>query len=382
MEQALKTVADFRLAASKVAEPQAWEYLEGGAGDGCTAEENRAAFARLRLWPRVLRDVSEIDAGVDLFGRRHPSPILLAPTGYHKLFHPGGELAVVRAANRTRATLVAATFSTTALEEMAAAAKEPLWFQLYIQPDRAFTRRLIQRAEACGCEAIVITVDIPVNGPRDRELRAGFQLPPGVIRENLRELGSYTAGASHRPISSDIYTAVRACDATWDDIERIRSEAKIPVLIKGVLHPDDAREALRRGVDGLIVSNHGGRSLDTVPATADVLPDIVAALGGRIPVLVDGGIQRGTDVVKALALGASAVLIGRAYLWGLIAGGEQGAARVIEILQTETRMTLGLLGQADARGVTSDLIFGKTVRLRSAKGAGRAPFCASSTKES
>jgi 4-hydroxymandelate oxidase len=340
----LLTVSDFEAAAPQFASHRAIEFLNGGAGDGATLRDNVRAFEKLRLWPRVLRDVSSIDISRELFGRKLKSPILLAPTGYHKIFHPDGELAVVRAASDAGSLLVAATFATTSIEDMARASRQPLWFQLYIQPDRACTERVIRAAVGAGCEAIVVTVDIPVNGPRDRELRAGFQLPEGVIRENLRHMGVEVAGAPHRPVAMEVYNFIRAADATWDDIERLRATVKVPVLLKGILHPEDAKEAVRRGVDGIVVSNHGGRSLDSVPATVDVLPAIVAAVRGRIPVLIDGGVRRGMDVVKALALGATAVMVGRPYCWGLCVSGEEGVARVLQILDVETRMAMGLMG--------------------------------------
>jgi 4-hydroxymandelate oxidase len=346
-EVPLLTVADFEAAAPRFASHRAIEFLDGGAGDSTTLRDNLRAFEQIRLWPRVLRDVSRIDISIELFGRKLNSPILLAPTGYHKVFHPEGELAVVRAANEAGSLLVAANFATTSIEDMARVSSRPLWFQLYINPDRASTTRVIRAAVDSGCEAIVVTVDIPVNGPRDRELRAGFKLPEGVIRENLRHLGVDLAGAPHRPVATEVYNFIRAADATWEDIERLRASVNVPVLLKGILHPDDAAEAVRRGVDGIVVSNHGGRSLDSAPATMDVLPGILAAVGGRIPVLLDGGIRRGVDVLKALCLGATAVMVGRPYCWGLCVGGEQGVARVLQILDVETRMAMGLMGASN-----------------------------------
>lgn len=356
-ETALLTVSDFEAAAAQFATHRAIEFLNGGAGDGATMRDNVRAFEQIRLWPRVLRDVSRIDLSVELFGRKLSSPILLAPTGYHKLFHPEGELAVVRAANDAGSLLVAATFATTSIEEMARASHQPLWFQLYIQPDRASTARVIRAAVDSGCDAIVVTVDIPVNGPRDRELRAGFKLPEGVIRENLRHMGVDLAGAPHRPVTTEVYNFIRAADATWEDVERLRDNVSVPLLLKGILHPDDAREAVRRGVDGIVVSNHGGRSLDFVPATIDVLPGIVEAVAGRIPVMMDGGVRRGVDVVKALCLGAAAVMMGRPYCWGLCVGGHAGVARVLQILDVETRMTMGLMGASSLRDLGPQMIY-------------------------
>lgn len=340
----LWTLDDFEARASEHMTHTACEYVAGGAGAGVTDRENRAAFDRIRLNQRVLVDASQIVTTLKLFGREHAFPILLAPTGYHKLVHPEGELETVKGANLSGATLVAALFSTMAFEEIRKASELPLWFQLYIQTDRGFTREVVDRVLAAGCEAICVSVDVPVNGPRDRELRAGFKLPPGVERANLSGLGPAISAAAHRPAGRNIYSATHGPDATWKDIEWLRSIIPARLLLKGILHPDDAAKAVELGCDGLIVSNHGGRSLDTVPASIDVLPAIAKRVALRVPLLLDGGIRRGIDVFKALALGATAVLIGRPYLYGLAAGGAAGVARVVEILRTELEMTMGLIG--------------------------------------
>ena len=240
---------------------------------------------------------------------------------------------------------------------MAAVAHRPLWFQVYVQTDRGFTKELIDRAIAAGCEAICVTVDVPVNGPRDRELRAGFSLPPGVQRANLASLGTLVATAAHRPSGRNIYSAVHGPDANWQDIDWLRSVIPRKLLLKGVLHPDDAELARKAGCDGLIVSNHGGRSLDTLPATIDAFPAIRNRLHGEMPLLLDGGIRRGIDVFKALALGASAVLIGRPYLYGLAVAGRNGVARVIEILRTELEMTMGLCGCRELAQISSEFLW-------------------------
>jgi 4-hydroxymandelate oxidase len=341
------TLADFERAANEALSPMASEYLKAGIADEVTLRENRAAFERLRLLPRLFVDVSALDTHITLFGRTHPHPVLLAPAGYHKLFHPEGELAVVEGANRAQATLVAATFATVSFEDMCAASPQPMWFQLYVQHDRDFTRRLVERVLACGCEAICVTADTPVNGPRERELRAGFHLPEGVERANLRELGAELSTAPHR----HIYTPVRAADVTWKDLEWLRSICTAKLLVKGVLNPADVPRMLACGVDGIVVSNHGGRGLDTVPAAIDALPAIVQAAAGRVPVLVDGGIRRGTDVYQCLAHGAAAVLVGRPYLHGLAVSGAAGVARVVEILKTELEMTMGLMGTPSLAGI-------------------------------
>jgi len=353
---AIWTLDDFeRLAPTKMPLP-ALEYIAGGAGAGLTAAENRTAFNRIKLNQRVMVDVSRIDTRLRLLRREHAFPILLAPAGYHKLVHPEGELETVRGADLSGATFVAATFSTVTYEAMRATSIQPLWFQLYIQNDRGFTKELVQRVLSAGCEAICVCVDVPVNGPRDRELRAGFKLPAGIERANLSGLGANIAAGSHRPAGRNIYSITHAADVTWKDIEWLRSFIPVPLLLKGVMNPGDAMAAADLGCDGIIVSNHGGRSLDTLPASIDALPLIAKRIGKRIPVLLDGGVRRGIDVFKALALGASAVMIGRPYLYGLAAGGALGVARIVEILRTELGMTMGLAGCTRLAQISPDFL--------------------------
>jgi 4-hydroxymandelate oxidase len=336
----LYTLHDFEVAAHEHLNFMASEYLKAGIADEITLRENRSAFERLRLLPRLFVDVSKIDTRMSLFGREHVAPILLAPVGYHKIFHPEGELASIAGANLANATFVSATFSSFTIEDICARAARPMWFQIYIQKDRSFTKELIDRAVNAGCEAICFTADTPVNGPRERELRAGFHLPTGVERANLRGLDPKIANAPHR----GLYTPIRAANVTWKDLEWLRTVCPGKLLIKGILNPADAAACVDRGVDGIIVSNHGGRGLDTVPATIDVLPAVAAAVAGRVPILLDSGVRRGTDVYQALARGATAVLIGRSYLHGLAVAGAAGVARVVEILRTELEMTMGLMG--------------------------------------
>ena len=350
---ALVCLADFEALARERVSHMAWEYIQGGAGDENTLRWNREAYERLLLKPKVLVDVSHIDTRVTLFGDEHASPILLAPTAYHKLLHPEGEIATARGAAQAGAAMVLSSFSTVSVEEVAAASKAPLWFQIYAQADHRFTRDLIQRAEAAGCRALCLTVDTPILGPRNREDRCNFALPEGLERANLHGLKMEgqdsdvsTLHSAHRTIDEhSIYTAMLDAALSWKDVDWLRSVSKLPLLLKGVLNPDDAARAVEAGVSGIIVSNHGGRNLDTVPATLDVLPLIAEKISGRIPVLMDGGIRRGTDVLKAIALGANAVLIGRPQLYGLAAAGAEGVARVIEILRREFEMAMALTGR-------------------------------------
>jgi len=329
-------------------DPNAWAYFSGGAADELTVRANRRAWDSLQLQPRVLQPLAGGHTRVALLGRTLAHPILLAPVAYQKLAHPDGELATAHAAAALGAGLVLSTQSSVRLEDVAQAVRGepdrgPLWFQLYLQPDRGFTRELVQRAEASGYEALVLTVDAPVHGARDRERRAGFRLPPGVRAVNLDGMPAAPVPALP-PGASALFDGLLAQAPTWDDVAWLQAQTRLPVLLKGVLHPDDARQAAALEVAGLIVSNHGGRTLDTTPATAAVLPRIADAVGAGLPLLVDGGIRRGTDVLKALALGASAVLVGRPYVYGLAHAGAMGVAHVLRLLRDELEIAMALCG--------------------------------------
>jgi 4-hydroxymandelate oxidase len=353
---------DYEELARKRLPAMAYEYIVGGAGDEITLRANRTSFDGLRLKPRVLRDVSRLDTSVAIFGERLDYPILLAPTAYHKLAHPEGESATARGAGAARATMCVSSFATTSIEDVAKAATAPLWFQLYVQRDRGFTKALVQRAEAAGCRTLVVTCDTPVIGIRNREARARFRLPAGVERENLKGLLGGLSSVAHVDESA-VYSALFDPALTWEGIDWIRSYAKVPVVLKGILSPEDAQLAIEHGAHGLIVSNHGARNLDTVPATIDALPGVVDAVGGRIPVLMDGGIRRGTDVVKALAIGAKAVLVGRPYLWALSVGGAEGVQNVMTILQTEFQSALALCGHTSAATIDRSVLWtGRDIR--------------------
>ncbi len=340
---AIVTLADFETAARPLLSPMAWAYIAGGAADEITLAWNREAYNRLRLRPRVLVDVSRLDTRTALFGQELASPVLLAPAAYQRIVHPEGEVATARAAAAASAIFVVSSFATTAIEDIAASAPAPLWFQLYVQRDREFTRDLVQRAEAAGCRALCVTVDTPVVGARNREQRTRFALPPGMDLPNLRGLRGVRSG--HTPDASELYSQMLNASLSWKDLGWLRSLSKLPLVLKGILDADDAARAVQEGADGVIVSNHGARNLDTVPATIEALPQVVERVAGAVPVLVDGGIRRGTDVLKALALGAKAVLIGRPYLYGLAAGGEDGVHRVLAILQQELQMAMALTGR-------------------------------------
>ena len=351
----LLDLPDFEHAAKGVMSSLAWEYVSEGAADEITLRSNHEAYEQIRVMPRALVDVSKIDTRVQLLGRELAHPILLAPTAYQKLSHSDGELATVKGAADAGATMVLSTMSTVSLEDVAAAAKTPLWFQLYVQPDREFTKELVQRAEAAGYQALVVTVDTPVLGPRYRELRAHFNLPPGMERAYFR--GRPAATGAQRASEASVFSATLDPKLTWKDIEWLRSITKLPVLLKGIINPDDATRAIQSGAAGILVSNHGARNLDTGPATIEALPRVVEKVGGKIPVLVDGGIRRGTDILKALAFGANAVLIGRPYVYGLAVDGASGVARIVNILRRELEMAMAHTGRTSIASIDQSVIW-------------------------
>ncbi|UOZ09849.1 alpha-hydroxy acid oxidase [Amycolatopsis sp. WQ 127309] len=354
----MRTIAEFEAVARQRLEPAHYDYYAGGAQDEITLAENETAFRKLRLLPRVLRGSDKRDLSIELLGSQASMPILIAPTAFHRLAHADGELATARAAALAGTIMIVSMASTTAIEDIAAAAREvapdpALWFQLYLQPDLEFTEAIVRRAEAAGVKAFVVTVDSPVLGRRERDDRNGFHdLPSGFAVENLRDIGENRSGGN----ASHVRDIVMSAGLNWEHIAWLRSKTKLPVLIKGVLHPEDARLAVHHGAAGIVVSNHGGRQLDTVPATIDVLPEIAAAVGGAMPVLLDGGIRRGTDVVKALALGADAVGVGRPVVWGLAAGGREGVSKVLELLRDDFDQALAQCGGARPADLTPDQV--------------------------
>jgi 4-hydroxymandelate oxidase len=331
----------------------AYDYVRSGGADEISMRENRAGFERLQLSPRVLVDVSQIDTRINLFGGEFESPILLAPVAYHRLYHAEGEIGTARGASAAGAGFVISTFTTTAIDEIARNTQRPIWFQLYVQRDREFTRDMVQRAVASGCKAVCLTVDTPVLGNRYGQL--AFGLPKELECVHLRGLTLSGAAVSqvtrnqpiqgHKTQRSSIYDTLFDPSFNWNDLEWLRSVAGVPVIVKGALSAEDGRLAVSCGADGVIVSNHGGRNLDRVPATIDALPRVVEAVAGRIPVMLDSGIRRGTDVLMALALGAKAVFIGRPYVYGLALGGAKGVERVISILRDELERAMALTGR-------------------------------------
>ena len=342
------TLADHEDHARRCLDDNAWAYFSGGAADEITLRANRSAWDALLLHPRVLRSLVGGHTRIELLGRTWPHPILLAPVAFQRLAHPDGELASAYAAAAQGAGMVLSTQSSTPLEAVASAylsntERGPLWFQFYAQHDAGFNLALLQRAEQAGFEAIVMTVVAPCSGARDRERRAGFRLPDGIDAVHLRDMPA-PPSVGLQAGQSGMFDHLLKHAPTWGDVAWLQANTHLPILLKGVLHPDDARQAVAMGVQGVIVSNHGGRTLDTVPATAQVLPRIVQAIEGRIPVLVDGGIRRGTDVLKAMALGASAVLVGQPYVYGLANAGAVGVAHVLRLLRDELEIAMALTG--------------------------------------
>ncbi len=350
-------VLDFEPAARERLSALAYAYYATGANDEITLRENRAALDRRSLHYRVLIDVSQRDLTTTVLEHRLAMPILVAPTAFHGLAHPDAELAATRAAGAAGTVMVLSTMSNTPVEAVTAAAGGPVWFQLYAYRDRGITRDLVQRVEAANCEALMLTVDAPVLGRRERDLRNRFSLPPELVVANLT-----ASGLDCLPLDGEgsglamYFSTLLDPSLTWDVIDWLQSITRLPILVKGIVRPDDAVLAAEHGARGIVVSNHGGRQLDTAPATIDVLGPIATAVAGRAEILFDGGIRRGTDVVKALALGAKAVMVGRPVLWGLAAGGEAGVARVLELLRDELDTAMALCGCPSISAVTRDLV--------------------------
>lgn len=346
-------------AASRM-QPSAWGYYAGGSDDEVTLRENRAAWERLAIRYRTMVDVSARDLSTTVLGTRIDFPVMVAPTAMQRLAHPDGEEAMARACGACNTLMVVSTTATTSLEDVRAAGSGPMWFQLYIYQDRGATRALLERARDVGYSAVMITVDSPMLGWRERDLKSGFTLPPHLTIANAIAAGSGhsrlpTADATGSGLSKHL-RALHDTALTPRDIEWAREISGLPVLVKGIVRGDDAVRAVQHGASGIVVSNHGGRQLDTSIATARALPEVVEAVDGRAEVYVDGGIRRGTDVVKALALGARAALVGRPPLWGLAVDGEAGVTRVLEHLRLEFDLALALSGCASVPELTRDLV--------------------------
>jgi len=344
----LINVADFERVASEKLDAGALGYFAGGAGDEVTLRDNVEAWRRWRLLPRVLVDVREVTTSAEVLGGPLSMPLLVAPVAYQRLVDPEGEVGMARAAAGAGTVMCLSTLATTRPSELAAAApRGRRWFQLYCFKDEAVTRALIEEAVDSGFEAIVVTVDAPRGGNRERDRRTGFKIPEGLGVPSVA-----AAMGVERAVTIEETFALMDPALSWSDLEGLASECSLPVLVKGLLTPDDAELAVQHGAAGVVVSNHGGRQLDCALASGDALPEVVDAIDGRAAVLVDGGIRRGVDVAIALALGADAVLVGRPALWGLAAAGADGARRVLELLGDELELALALCGCASPADLT------------------------------
>jgi 4-hydroxymandelate oxidase len=352
----LLNVADYAHAARSRIAKDCFDYYEGGALDEITLRENTTGWERLKLYYRVLASVQPREVATTILGQSTSMPVAIAPTAFHKLACETGEIATARAAKKAGTLFILSSLSNTAMESVFAEAASPRWFQLYIYKDRAITQELVKRAEAAGAEAIVLTVDAPGLGTRERDARNNFRLPDGLSVENLSPLGK---GKFPQVTGSGLAAYVHANfkeDLGFDDLEWLCRVTRLPVVVKGICRGDDARRAVEHGAKAIVVSNHGGRQLDTAPATCEMLPPVVDAVGDRCEIYVDGGIRRGSDVLKAIALGARAVLVGRPILWGLCFDGEQGALNILEILRRELDEAMLLCGCTTLNDIDRSLL--------------------------
>jgi 4-hydroxymandelate oxidase len=354
---ALVNLYDFEARARECLTEMAYAYYASGANDEITLRENHDAYDRIALRYHVLRDVSQRDLSTTVLGEGVAMPILIAPMAFQGMAHPEGDVATARAAASTGTIMALSTLSNASLEEVAAATTAPLWFQLYLFRDRGATRDLVHRVEAEGYRALMLTVDAPVLGRREADVRNRFQLPTGLTAKNLIPAGMEQLPAAAADSGLAAYFASMLDQSlSWKDLDWLRSLTSLPLLVKGIVRGDDAARAVDAGVAGIVVSNHGGRQLDTAPATIDVLTEVVEAVDGRAEVLIDGGIRRGTDVVKALALGARAVMLGRPILWGLAVAGEAGVSTVLSLLRAELDTAMALCGCASLAELDHDLL--------------------------
>jgi 4-hydroxymandelate oxidase len=334
-----------------------FDYIAGGAEDEVSLRRNREAYAHWALRPRVLVDVSKRDTSTTVLGTKVSMPILVAPTSFHGLVHPEGEVATAKGAAAAGTLMTVSTIATKTLEEIAGAMSAPRWFQLYAYRDRKVTEDLVHRAAKAGYRAICLTVDTPILGRREKDERNRFTLPPGLGIANLKPAGLEGMPEAEKGSAFAKYVADLLNESlTWKDVDWLKSVSHLPVILKGIMTGEDARLALDHGVAAIVVSNHGGRQLDSTLGTLDVLPEVVAAVRGHLEVYMDGGIRRGTDVLKALALGAKAVLIGRPILWGLALGGADGVRAVLEHMRMELDQAMALTGRSRIEEIDKGLV--------------------------
>ena len=351
-ERALVTIDDYEDRTRELLASDVYDYYAGGAGDEWSLRENRRAFERVVLRPRVLVDVSTIDVSTTVLGERLGMPVVAAPMALQRMAHPEGEVATARGVQQSGSIMTLSTLASCTIEEVAAGAG-PRWFQLYVLEDRDHTAELVKRAHAAGYTALVLTADLPVLGIRDRDERNSFSVPEGVEFANL------AVKRPHDTDGSEVFEYVLSehdRTLTWDDMAWIRSLAPLPLVLKGIVTAEDARLAVEVGAEGIVVSNHGGRQLDGTIPSVEALPEVVRTVDGRAEVLFDGGVRRGTDVLKALALGARAVMVGRPLLWGLAVDGASGVHRVLHILRLELENAMALAGCRSVAEITPQLV--------------------------
>jgi isopentenyl diphosphate isomerase/L-lactate dehydrogenase-like FMN-dependent dehydrogenase len=348
-------VHDYEVLARERLDKMIYDYYAGGALDEITLRENTDAWTRLRMLPRVLVDVSRIETETTVQGQSISMPVLTAPCGFNAMVHPDGEVAVARASKVAGIIQVLSTAANKSIEEVAASDGKR-WFQLYCIRDREVVRSLVERAEKAGYSALCLTADVPYNGRRERDVYNNFQIPFGISFENMMISAQDKINVKDASGLNKYVTSAWDSSLTWDVVDWLLSITNLPLLIKGILTPEDARMAVEYGVTGVIVSNHGRRQLDTAINTCQALPEVVKAVDGQVEVLVDGGIRRGSDVVKALALGAKAVLIGRPYLWGLAVNGEKGVRDILEIFLNEFKMAMALSGLNNIKEIDKRII--------------------------
>jgi 4-hydroxymandelate oxidase len=352
------SAADYERHAKALLPAEIWGYIAGAGADGLTRRWNREAFDNLTLAGRVLADLRTASTASTLMGAPLPYPILVAPVAYQALVHPDGERAAVLGASAVSALMTISTLSSVSIEEIAAAAETVLWFQLYMQQEQKATLQLVRRAEAAGCKVLMVTVDASVNGVRNEEQRAGFNMGRYVRPANLADFPTVTTRAG--PGESPVFKGLLDHAPTWNDIAWLRAKTRLPMLLKGIVHPDDAERAIAAGVDGIVVSNHGGRTLDTLPSSVEALQAVAARVQGRVPLLVDGGIRRGTDVLKCLALGASAVMVGQPILHALAVAGPVGVIHLLTILRAELEVAMALTGCATIADIGRGVLWSRS----------------------
>lgn len=372
---------DIRRIARRRVPRAVFDFVDGGAEDERSLDWNRRAFNEVRFRPRVLVDVSERDLRTTVFGQELALPVVLAPAGLARLVHTEGEVAAVRAAGAAGTAFALSTASSCTIEDVGAAATGPWWFQLYLWQSREVVAGLMDRAWESGARVLVLTADVPIVGQRERDLRNGMTIPPRITPRNVVDaswrvrwvrdlllrrpitfenfLGATAAGDSATALGTYVNRDMINPAASWEDLDWVREHWKGKLVVKGILTAEDAREAIDRGADGVIVSNHGGRQLDGAPGTLEVLPEVVEAVGGRTEVLLDGGVQRGTDVIKAVAMGARAVCVGRPWFYGLAAGGEAGVRKVLELLHDEMDRSMALLGRPTIADLDASVVAGR-----------------------